>query len=189
MTFWIVIGGSGCEVAESVNKSVVVEYAYHSSNFRIIEFLKNDGELTVKLLAQGTRSFIGYQNNQYAEVFLPLEARTASTTIRWRQLQHDGYWNDEWSINNIRFTGSVIPVIEQFSADFTSSTTFGYFPISITSMINVLNHRSQSLWARISGGSVTDAAKCRAYGVNQAFFSQSEERFIQTQPLDLRSAA
>ncbi|XP_065846380.1 reelin-like isoform X2 [Oscarella lobularis] len=157
VTFWIVIGGSGCEVAESVNKSVVVEYAYHSSNFRIIEFLKNDG----------------YQNNQYAEVFLPLEARTASTTIRWRQLQHDGYWNDEWSINNIRFTGSVIPVIEQFSADFTSSTTFG----------------SQSLWARISGGSVTDAAKCRAYGVNQAFFSQSEERFIQTQPLDLRSAA
>ena len=59
----------------------------------------------------------------------------------------------------------------------------------IKEMVNNLFSSGASMWASISGGTVTTAADCKAYGSSyQAFFKNSGTRYITTKSLDLRYA-
>ena len=48
-----------------------------------------------------------FKTSKTVSVSLPLEARTASTVLRWKQLDNSGNGYDEWAIDSIRITDSV----------------------------------------------------------------------------------
>ena len=50
---------------------------------------------------------LAYKTSTTVTVILPLPSRTSSTSLRWRQLSHDGTDLDVWALDHIRIQESV----------------------------------------------------------------------------------
>ena len=50
-------------------------------------------------------ALIAFKTATAITVTLPPSSRTKATSLRWRQLDHDGIEYDEWAIDHIRITG------------------------------------------------------------------------------------
>jgi reelin len=157
LTFRIRLGGSGgCETVD-VGEDVVVEYR----PARMAEYL-----LLRRL------PYTDYTAATQVIVALPESAASSSTILRWRQLNHSGYANDEWALDDITITMSATYILYE---DFSSA------PLILG-----------PYWQNISGGTI-QTPDCGSidlvdFSRKAAFFSGSGERRIETNGLDLRSS-
>ena len=131
LNFWIIIGGNGCDPAES-GESVIVEYALSGSSvFTPFYNLSYDciqptyGPIFPML---NISLFLVYKIPKLVEIVLPVDVRQNGTTLRWRQLGNSGSSYDTWALNYITFeAASSLDAANNafFPTDFTALTPLG----------------------------------------------------------------
>jgi hypothetical protein len=165
VVFQIKIGGDGgCESADT-GDDVVLEFKTSSSlDFTTLQLMGYD---QFKIATTVTAS-------------LPLQARTAGTVLRWRQLDNSGNGYDEWAIDSIRILDSVSTnapeeignmIAERFDSTFSTPSVY---------------------WQGMTGGAVR-VPPCGSISIPQKsdtalYFSLAGSRYIQSKRLDLTTA-
>ncbi|XP_062500990.1 reelin-like [Corticium candelabrum] len=93
LSFIVQIGGAEalCENAD-LGEDVIVEYKAKGS---------------AAFVSIITLPYNSYKTSTTVTVILPLPSRTSSTSLRWRQLSHDGTDLDVWALDHIRIQESV----------------------------------------------------------------------------------
>ena len=133
MSFRLLIGGGGCETANT-NEDVVLEYGTPSSSIftrlQLFPYYSQSHQQAVILQVDNNVVFIGYQTSYFQTVVVTLTAasKMLSTVLRWRQLTHSGTGMDEWAIDHIQIVGTqeIQPLPPLLAEDFYPIPTFPY---------------------------------------------------------------
>ncbi|MFH1498356.1 MAG: fibronectin type III domain-containing protein [Verrucomicrobiota bacterium] len=77
-----------------INENVVLEYSTNGYTWNLLQIIDS--------VYPAAADWATYT---YA---LPPQARSKSTSFRWRQLSHNGYYNDQWALDNITITQELL---------------------------------------------------------------------------------